>query len=402
MYNSFIFTDFDSLSLSIANKAYNVTSEHRNWDLILDALKANDFDAIPALINETKAIEAFVKTGLSNIEVNVEYGTITYGGVPLHTVIVDHIFRLKDEGFDINPMVKFLDNLMSNPSNRAVNELYGFLQYGKLPITEDGHFLAYKRVRDDYKSVHDGETDNSIGAIVKMPRNLVNENSEQTCSTGLHFCSFEYLKSFSGARIVVLKVNPRDVVSIPADYNNTKGRACEYLVVGELSVDEFNEALNRNVFTEAVRSETGAKVELKQAKDLAPTGPKVGPNDSPFYQGYIKGYNDNSADYEFDSANGFYGDCDDAYCEGYDKGWDDAYEGGSRRYTTQAELDRITAEDDAALDWCKPKVFVDGYRTGYKDGRNRDQKILSGVSTDYNSGYELGYADGKGHKSKQY
>ena len=49
--NSWIFTDFDTLSLSIDNKAYNVDSTNPNWDLIIEALKANNFEVIPGLIN---------------------------------------------------------------------------------------------------------------------------------------------------------------------------------------------------------------------------------------------------------------------------------------------------------------------------------------------------------------
>ena len=222
--NSFLFTDNDSLALNINNKPYNIDSSNPNWDRVISALKAGDFEAIPDLINQTKALFKFVTSGTdryANIEVNIEYGTIVYNGEPVASVIVDHIFRMKEQGFDIKPMLRFLDNLLSNPSKRAVDELYGFLQYGKMPITEDGCFIAYKRVRGDYKSVHDGKTDNSIGSRPSMPRNLVNENSNETCSTGLHFCSHEYLKHFTGKRVVILKINPRDVVSIPADYNNT-------------------------------------------------------------------------------------------------------------------------------------------------------------------------------------
>jgi hypothetical protein len=78
---------------------------------------------------------------------------------------------------------------MENPSYRAVNELYGFLEKNRLPITPDGHFLAYKKVRDDYKDIHSGTMDNSVGKIVEMERNQVNDDKNQTCSSGLHFCS---------------------------------------------------------------------------------------------------------------------------------------------------------------------------------------------------------------------
>lgn len=81
--------------------------------------------------------------------------------------------------------------------------------------------------------------DNSVGKVLEMPRNMVDEDKNRTCSAGLHFCSYDYLAHFGGERIMVLKINPKDVVAIPADYNNSKGRTCRYEVVDELPVNEY-------------------------------------------------------------------------------------------------------------------------------------------------------------------
>jgi len=92
-------------------------------------------------------------------------------------------------------------------------------------------------VRSDFTDCHTGKFDNSPGQVVTMPRNEVNEDKDQTCSSGLHFCSLSYLSSFYGDKVVILKINPRDVVSIPSDYNNAKGRCCRYEVIEEKSRD---------------------------------------------------------------------------------------------------------------------------------------------------------------------
>jgi hypothetical protein len=99
--------------------------------------------------------------------------------------------------------------------------------------------LAYKKVRNDYLDIHSGTMDNSVGQTVEMERNEVDDDKDRTCSTGLHFCSLDYLSHFGGhdSRTVVLKINPRDVVSIPADYHATKGRACRYEVIDEINKD---------------------------------------------------------------------------------------------------------------------------------------------------------------------
>ena len=132
-----------------------------------------------------------------------------------------------------------MENLMNNPSYRAVNELYGFLEKNSLPITPDGCFLAYKKVRNDYMDIHSGTFNNSVGYICEMERNQVDDNQNNTCSSGLHFCSKEYLNHFGSgdSRTMIVKINPADVVSIPTDYNNSKGRTCRYTVIGELGVE---------------------------------------------------------------------------------------------------------------------------------------------------------------------
>ncbi len=228
------------IAFVVDNKQYSATNDHPRWVDIISAAREGRFSDLIELVSIPAALKSFLN---GVIQVNEELGTITYKGQPVDGSIVGRIMDMLKSGFDVNPLVNFLNNLYDNPSRRAVQELYQFLEYGKMPITEDGHFLAYKRVRSDYKSVHDGKTDNSIGSIVEMPRNQVDDCSDNTCSYGLHFCSHEYLRSFSGEKVVILKINPRDVVSIPTDYNNTKGRACRYEVVGELSEEEVKKAL---------------------------------------------------------------------------------------------------------------------------------------------------------------
>lgn len=244
--NSYIILE-DGIGGLINFEPISVSNTHPNYAAILLALKEERWDEVKSLINIAHQLKSYVGTG---VQVDADAGVVAYNGEELHGTIVNRILTMLEQGFKIDPLVKFLENLMQNPSKRAVDELYGFLEYGKMPITEDGCFLAYKRVRSDYKSVHDGKTDNSIGTVVEMPRNKVDDRSEHTCSYGLHFCSHEYLKSFSGDKVVVLKINPADVVSIPTDYNNTKGRACRYEVVGELSAEEVDRALSNNIWSD--------------------------------------------------------------------------------------------------------------------------------------------------------
>lgn len=170
-------------------------------------------------------------------KVSVTRSEVRYDGEQVEGVLVDRILQMLAEGFDIMPMVRFLENLYTNPATYAREELYLWLENNNLPITEDGYFLAYKKVNGNFTSVHDSRTDNTPGKVVSMQRSAVDTVRDHTCSTGLHFCSREYLPHFGGSTIVMLKINPADVVSIPSDYNNAKGRAWQYLVLSKIEDD---------------------------------------------------------------------------------------------------------------------------------------------------------------------
>lgn len=215
----------------IDNNPHTITTSHIGYERIKEAIKANDWDTVKDIIEPKKVV---INYGAGNVAIQGE--KLYWKDEELHTTLAARLIEMYQDGFPIEPMVAFMENLMLNPSKRAVTELYGFLEKGNLPITPDGHFLAYKKVRKDYLDIHSGTMDNSVGQTVEMERNKVDDDKDRTCSTGLHFCSLAYLDHFGGSdsRLMVLKINPRDVVSIPSDYHDTKGRACRYEVIDEI------------------------------------------------------------------------------------------------------------------------------------------------------------------------
>ena len=228
----------------INNQPHTISKTHITYQKVLDAIKANDWATVQDVIEPKKVV---INYGAGNVEVQGD--ELFWKGRPMHNALTTRMIAMLQEGFPIEPLVLFMENLMSNPSKRAVDELYGFLEKNNLPITPDGHFLAYKKVRENYMDVHSGTFNNSIGMICEMERNMVDDDKDRTCSTGLHFCSQEYLNHFGGEHTMILKINPRDVVSIPSDYNNSKGRCSRYEVIGELGVnpeDAFTAAVQDN------------------------------------------------------------------------------------------------------------------------------------------------------------
>lgn len=232
--------------LVIDGKSHTISKDtHISYSKIIDALKAQAWDDLRDLVEPKRAIVNF-GAGL----VSIEGDKVFWKGQPFHNSLSTRMIEMYQDGFPIDPMVRFMENLMDNPSKRSVEQMYTFLEKNKLPITEDGYFLAYKRVRDNYKDKHTNTIDNSVGQVVTMDRNLVDDNPDSYCSTGLHFCSESYLGHFgsSSEPVMILKINPRDVVSVPKDYDGAKGRCCRYEVVGQVKGDPqaaFSSAVNK-------------------------------------------------------------------------------------------------------------------------------------------------------------
>ena len=294
----------DNVVVVIDNKPHTINKTHITYQKVVDAIKAGDWEAVKDAIEPKKVV---LNYGQGNVSIQGE--TLFWKGKELHTTLAVKMIDMLREGFPIEPMVNFMDNLYQNPSKRAVDELYGFLEKGNLPITPDGHFLAYKKVRANYLDCHSGTMDNSIGQVVEMERFDVDDNKDNTCSTGLHFCSKEYLNHFGGERTVIVKINPRDVVSIPSDYNATKGRACRYEVIGEIDQDKADTAFTRSVQSNAY------------------TARPMKTGTSAFYKGYSAGWQGN-----YNATDDFFGKDRLNYREGFEKGTDDRRSGGQERY----------------------------------------------------------------------
>lgn len=215
-----------------------VPRSHPNWDKIVEVVtNGGSYEQLESLLDIPKAVVSFME-GSIRIEDRVVY----YKDQVIDSALTKRILSFMEAGDPTlaKPLIAFFDRVMENPSRRAVQGLYEWLQNAKLPITPDGCILAFKIVRDDYMDCYTGKFDNSVGKTVQVARNEVDEDADRTCSYGLHFCSTEYLPHYgpSNQRVMVVKIDPADVVAFPRDYNTAKGRACKYLVVGEVPKDK--------------------------------------------------------------------------------------------------------------------------------------------------------------------
>lgn len=246
-----------SLFYSDASNA-TVPEDHPKFDQLLDAVISG--------ADETKVrylADLFSAVGqqLQQISERVTYfgRRIYFDGDPLAGELSDVIRDLAESGDpeELRPLVNFLEKTKTNPSQQSVDSLYRWITNGDLVIHEDGDFLAYKGVgygdaayedREQlkadgiYYSVHQGEAfvdgqhieghiPNKVGSIVTMPRSTVNSDTGVGCSTGLHAGTHGYATSYANAAMLLVKINPRDVVSVPDDSSFQKLRVCRYEVL---------------------------------------------------------------------------------------------------------------------------------------------------------------------------
>ena len=171
-------------------------------------------------------------------------GIVWVQGETLPNGLSKRLVQFAENGLDVQPLMAFWTNLKMNPSPDSIIDLYAFLEHNDIPLTVDGCFIAYKRVKDNFFDCHSETFDNTPGKVVKMDREGVDPNRNVTCSSGLHVAAYNYAHTFySNGKLLEVKVNPKDVVAVPTDYHNEKMRVCEYIVVRECEGPRVDEHL---------------------------------------------------------------------------------------------------------------------------------------------------------------
>lgn len=239
----------NSITTFVSGKMRTVLSGTKNFDLLYAHLTEPEHN--PELILILSDREQIVRDATKDTKVEVRDGVVCYEGAEVYGALTNKLLNMLDRGFDVKPWMLFLENLMSNPSYRSRQCLFEFLDHFNAPITPEGKFIAFKRVGPNWKDLHTGSIDNSIGTVVAMDRTKVDDDPQHTCSSGLHVCADEYLKGYStgpGNRTLVVEVDPADVVAVPYDYNFSKMRVCKYKVLAEIGVEDIPDVLDQEVY----------------------------------------------------------------------------------------------------------------------------------------------------------
>jgi len=242
----------DTATLLYEGKPYTLNSSHANFAPFKSALVEGDFETAINYLDIKKQIKEF-----ADGELKVENGSVYYYGTQLHGKVVDKLLELLESGLKLgSPFVKFVKNLLDNPSNNSVEELYDFLSYKSLPIDDDGYVIGYKGVCSDgwsksgntHTIVLQGEVNergqimNRVGDTIEVQRRSVDDNRQNQCSHGLHIGSFDYAKSWaSDGQLLLVRFNPADAVSVPQDAECQKLRVCKYEILEEVEVEDDSE-----------------------------------------------------------------------------------------------------------------------------------------------------------------
>jgi hypothetical protein len=125
----------NSLTVQFADGPKTISSANPHFGGLVEAIRKNaNADELRELFSLATAVKKF-----SEGKITIEGDVVRFNGVEIKNSVSDRILRFMEQGLPWQPLAKFLENLMANPSRRAVEYLYNFLEYSNLAITSDGN-----------------------------------------------------------------------------------------------------------------------------------------------------------------------------------------------------------------------------------------------------------------------
>ena len=251
---------YSELSFVLNGTQITIQKSDEKYPSILEAVKGSDYEKLDTLIITETSIKNNIEKFLNEenigslisddyedtkvIKIEIVDKTLICNGKKFGGKLsLEFIkYAAQNDAITVAQFKRFIYNCSLNPSMDSVKELYDFVIKNTLKVTPSGTILLYKWVKDNYFDAHTGKFDNSPGKTVWMDRKKVNSNRNETCSNGLHLCSFGYSK-FS-QRLLICELHPKNSVSIPADYNQSKMRCCEYSVLIDVT-EYYSEMLKK-------------------------------------------------------------------------------------------------------------------------------------------------------------
>ena len=229
---------------------------HPHYTSLIQCVHAGDADEFVNLLNTGLQVENW-----SHGDFEFAEGILLFEGEQVAKDPTNRIVECMQQGFPHEFMLNYLTNLYDNVSERAVQESYKWSSHKGLPITEDGMLVGYKGVRTyagetiqgkngeikegDLVDIYTGNSfRNNVGDTASMKRRQVCDDHTQGCDTGLHVGTYDYACNWAGNTgvVVLVKFNPKDIVSVPSDCNCEKMRVSSYEVIS-VAREQLEEAV---------------------------------------------------------------------------------------------------------------------------------------------------------------
>lgn len=260
--NKYIMLD-KSIMLALNGCPHVIDDTHPNFKEIKERVECNNFNGLEFLVDPANQIKDYY-----NNQITVNNGVVLYNNIPLQNNITKRIMDMCKNGDNPSFLINFLKQAVANPNPNILEQIDAFLVAVNIPIGKDGCLLAYKAVDKDYKDIYTHTIDNSVGKTISVDRKSVNDDNNVGCSHGLHCGAIEYVKSYGGVsngtsdnKLIIVSVNPKNIVSVPKDHSYRKIRCCEYTVVASVTWDYL---LNTTVQDDIVGNSV---IEVEPAKE---------------------------------------------------------------------------------------------------------------------------------------
>ena len=229
---------------------------HPHYASLMKCVHAGDADEFVNLLNTGLVVEDW-----SEGDFKFRDGLLYFEDEQVAKDPTNRIVECLQQGFPHQFMMNYLTNLYDNVSERAVQESYRWSSHKGLPITEDGMLVGYKGVRTyagetiqgkngeikegDLVDIYTGNSfRNNVGDTASMKRRQVCDDHTQGCDTGLHVGTYQYACDWAGSTgvVVLVKFNPKDIVSVPSDCECQKMRVSSYEVIS-IAREQLEEAV---------------------------------------------------------------------------------------------------------------------------------------------------------------
>lgn len=283
-FSEFSQDDRKFLSALINGELYTASSDHPAYEEIRKGVLDGDVSVADKFDVGKVVSEKFARV---SERVTLVGGVVMLDGDPIDNELSDQIVRFLDgDEDDWKPLVAFLEKVAQNPEQHSREQAYRWLNKHNFPITEDGDVIAYKGVAVEngkYLSINSGKArvngevitgriPQDVGDVVEMPRSEVQHNPSVGCHTGLHAGTWDYASNFGRGATLKVKINPRDIVSVPTDCNDAKVRVSRYVVLDatEAPVDTL---VYRDAYDDDVCDDVWGDGEGDAPADTLPVSP---------------------------------------------------------------------------------------------------------------------------------